>query len=873
MIVRQEGSQQWSTTTLKWSIHSSIPENVLRGFHVSAMLVFLVLLLLPVSSWGEHPNIFLLDKNGDEINPITRENDKAPFSTEQTCGMCHDYEEITSGYHFQMGWDVVSDTFGVKDGIPWQISDGMMGKWCPLYLRQLAKKKNDNADEIDLTVYDFVGFTKSAGSENSCGTCHPGGGGLEYDREGNRYDEMLAENPELRNTFDGDYYQSNWDKSGVVEADCFICHLDGYNNDARIEQLSQGNYQWAVVAGSKMGLVEGSVVDGDEPVVIYNKRYFNEDGSISPTMSMPPPDDNCMFCHGQSDTRKRGFSWNDIHNPDIHNMQGIGCVGCHPSGIDHQFAKGYATDLGVADSLDGSMRDCSGCHEEGYLGATIPKHSKVRPSHLKKIACETCHIPTLHRAAAQGFESTTGEQVFYMNPPEAKEFGELAEWKPVLERRNGRIYPYNSLLTMWWGNLGPDSIIYPLWLKEQGAGWELFSDKVTDDNGDGIPEVNRKEEIVAGIQAYTTMLKNNKRFDFINPVYVKGGKAYYLDDSGNLKILENESIPCINYSISHNVAPAHLTLGASGCQDCHSPNSHVFRGQRVDDLYDENGKPVTHAIGHDLGCTPVAFIINSFHQRFLRPHISLAIILVIFLITFHYHSVGPKHIPFVPDSGEVPRFTFVERGVHLFRLLAFIILTFTGIIIAFNLYLWQDLFFSSPKQMLNIHIGAGIVFIITTLMGIKLWFKDALFASYDKDWVRRMGGYLGYKGEVPAGRFNAGQKGFFWYTTTFGLIISITGVMLIYKSIYPLSVVCITSTIHNLVAFILIAGVLSHAYLGTIANPGTWRVLVDGYVSKVWAKHHHPNWFRSLVEKGVITDDIKEHSEIQKDSSDDIGTE
>ncbi len=47
----------------------------------------------------------------------------------------------------------------------------------------------------------------------------------------------------------------------------------------------------------------------------------------------------------------------------------------------------------------------------------------------------------------------------------------------------------------------------------------------------------------------------------------------------------------------------------------------------------------------------------------------------------------------------------------------------------------------------------------------------------------------------------------------------------------------------------LIAGVVAHAYLGTIANPGTWRVLVDGYVTRKWAEHHHPLWYQAIVEK------------------------
>lgn len=39
-----------------------------------------------------------------------------------------------------------------------------------------------------------------------------------------------------------------------------------------------------------------------------------------------------------------------------------------------------------------------------------------------------------------------------------------------------------------------------------------------------------------------------------------------------------------------------------------------------------------------------------------------------------------------------------------------------------------------------------------------------MFTGYDKAWVRKMGGQLGQKGEIPAGRFNAGQKMFYWYS-------------------------------------------------------------------------------------------------------------
>jgi formate dehydrogenase subunit gamma len=164
------------------------------------------------------------------------------------------------------------------------------------------------------------------------------------------------------------------------------------------------------------------------------------------------------------------------------------------------------------------------------------------------------------------------------------------------------------------------------------------------------------------------------------------------------------------------------------------------------------------------------------------------------------------------------------------------------------------------------------VFILTTVLGIAACFKDAIFASYDREWVKRIGGYLGFKGEVPAGRFNAGQKMFYWYSTIFGLIMSITGMLLVFKYSFPLSTICMTSTIHNFFGFVLIAGVLAHAYLGTVANPGTWRVLVDGYVTREWAKHHHPNWYRKLIRKEpevVQTEEEKTDADNQEDNDKD----
>ncbi|MGD2123335.1 MAG: formate dehydrogenase subunit gamma [Gemmatimonadota bacterium] len=825
------------------------------GIRFATLIAGLLLFFSAVPSKAQHPTIYLLDKDGRIINPIDSVNADVPFSTKKTCGMCHDYNTITQGFHFQLGWESVSDDFGVEKGRPWSLSDGFLGRWYPYAYRQLAKKVNTHPDEIDLTVYDFVGFSSPGGGEPPCGACHAGGGGFEFDRDGNRYDEHLAANPELAETLDGDYYRSQWDRSGVVEADCLICHLEGYDFNRRIRQLTDGNYRWAVVAGSRIGNVTGAVRRGQEPVVLYEKRLFNANGSITLDMSWPPPDDNCVYCHGRSDVKKRGFSWNDIFNPDVHNQQGVSCTACHPAGLDHQIAKGNEPAFTMAAEYDGTIRTCQECHMSGYLGAPVPEHRTIRPDHLESIACEACHIPELGRAAVIGSEANSGRLVFHSRPPEAEEPGVEGAWKPDYERRpDGVIYPMNHVLTEWWGNRDADGLIYPLFLREHQAGWNTFSDQVIDEDEDGHKEINTPEEITAGLQAFTETLQGNQRFDRIQPVFVKSEVAYELDGDGTLTESPLEGTPLegasyVNFSINHNTASTRQALGVNGCSDCHVQEAHFFKGQRVVDLHGPDGTPVTMSNGLFFGCNPFAFTINSLHQQIVSPFIGPLIIIVMFLIVLHYHGYGPKRTTFDPYSEEIQRFNLAERVVHLFRLIAFVFLAVTGLIMAFNLHLWQELLFGSPRNLLDFHIWAGVVFIVTTVAGAVLWFRDAAFESYDKDWVRKLGGYLGHKGEVPAGRFNAGQKMFYWYSGIIGVVMSVTGILLIYKGSFQLSTVCITSTLHNLLGFFIIAGVLAHAYLGTVANPGTWRVLVDGSVTREWAKHHHPNWFKKLVEQ------------------------
>src|SRR4030043_2275494 len=228
---------------------------------------------------GVCPPFYLKNEAGNIIDPAHNVNADKPYSPKQTCGAkgCHDYNKITEGFHFTQGkGEKVPELFAKR--YKWVTSPGNDGGTCgrpaPLY-RQLALKKNDNARMIDMTSFDFVTAT--------CGNCHPGGGPLEYDREGNRYDEFMKKQgmkPGDDNGLDGDYYKARWTETGVIEADCLICHLPEYNFKERNQQLANLNFKWAATAGSGLGQVGGRIKDKKPVKVTYDKEKFDEEGKV-----------------------------------------------------------------------------------------------------------------------------------------------------------------------------------------------------------------------------------------------------------------------------------------------------------------------------------------------------------------------------------------------------------------------------------------------------------------------------------------------------------------------------------------------------------------------------------------------------------------
>ena len=379
----------------------------------------------PVDQALLHPAIPLLDEAGNHV----RESGK-PYSPKTSCGSssCHDYDKITHAYHFETGRDEASDEFGAKRGLPHLVSPGYFGGYTCMggsNPEVLAKKENATTD-------DFAD-QGSAGLIKRCIGCHTGGGWMEKDRNGKRYDEA---NPSGIAELDGDYFNRgsddknnsadvntvsrwDWNKSGVVEADCMLCHADfsalqkfdsklGANDgsddsDSAFDHfkdlrnnilVKNGNYfRYAPTAileflsltkatpegedntgdtsllTFEREIKEGStdpdysLVLGDDnlPVLNWNADAFDANGKALIPMLRFPGNDNCMMCHRTSNSRRGFYGFGEAASATYADDQDGPLVEDYKDDV-HK-GKTWTEPNGETRSIE----NCNACHSQNYF--------------------------------------------------------------------------------------------------------------------------------------------------------------------------------------------------------------------------------------------------------------------------------------------------------------------------------------------------------------------------------------------------------------------------------------------------------------------------------------------------------------------------
>ena len=194
-----------------------------------------------------------------------------------------------------------------------------------------------------------------------------------------------------------------------------------------------------------------------------------------------------------------------------------------------------------------------------------------------------------------------------------------------------------------------------------------------------------------------------------------------------------------------------------------------------------------------------------------------------------------------------------ERWIHWLLAASCVYLFMTGIGFMFHSFAFVPTFIGGHLIPKYAHNYAGLVFFASVVAAFAVWFRECRFQSYDRDWLRKGGGYLKEVHDLPeAGKYNAGQKLFFFIAVLAGAYMFATGLIMWFPLGFPKPLVRVCYLLHAAGAVLMGGAIIIHGFLGTFANPGSVSAMMHGWVSRGWLKTQHGRYYRELKEKGQI---------------------
>ncbi len=201
----------------------------------------------------------------------------------------------------------------------------------------------------------------------------------------------------------------------------------------------------------------------------------------------------------------------------------------------------------------------------------------------------------------------------------------------------------------------------------------------------------------------------------------------------------------------------------------------------------------------------------------------------------------------------IPRFSLSHRVAHWFLASVFILMAISGLIILLGRPLLLPLI---GREVVSVLASAslqghnlfGPIFILALVIVTVRFMRGNFFQWADLQWILKGGGLLG--GHASSHHYNFGEKTWYWTVVLVGLVMSATGLLLLFPWVSDNLLFHQIATIaHALGAVILIAFALGHAYIGSIGMEGSIDAMLRGEVDENWAREHHDLWYEEVTGK------------------------
>jgi len=557
----------------------------------------------------------------DEDSSTVRLDDQPlmPFSTKNTCGKCHDYNQINTGWHFNAADSCVDSG---RPGHPWIFIDQQSSTQIPLSFRDW--KGTYRPEQIGFSTMKFV---------QTFGRQMPGGG--------------VGENQDLR-SLDNLF---RWEISGDLEINCLSCHDAefAHNQAVYAPQVAKQNFRWAASATSAFATVEGNAKEMSEhydlysgsappnssalpPQIKYDHTRFNSKNEVYFDITKNIPDENCYYCHSTKviDSKKPAAPHS---SNDVHLLSGMKCVDCHQNGLNHQMARGYEGQP-ANENVHLESLTCQGCHIGnqddnnqpfgGTAGAPLPEHPGIPTIHFEKLTCTACHSGVWPKEESGVVKTSMAHALGVHGYVKSDEMLPHIISPVLMTGEDGKIAPHNLIWPSFWAEISGESI-KPLPIDQIRPITEaLLVNQDTLHTGQWLSLT--PDSILKVLDSLELSVEDQKIFAFIS-----GGFLHQKDKNGRLITKDHPVAQPYSWSIAHDVRPARQSLGVRGCNDCHSTNSPFFYSNiNIDSPLNLNNAAIVKMINFQ-NTNKIGSWIFSFSFLF-RPWLKLIIIISLLII-------------------------------------------------------------------------------------------------------------------------------------------------------------------------------------------------------------------------------------------------
>lgn len=247
----------------------------------------------------------------------------------------------------------------------------------------------------------------------------------------------------------------------------------------------------------------------------------------------------------------------------------------------------------------------------------------------------------------------------------------------------------------------------------------------------------------------------------------------------------------------------------------------------------------------------------EFRMSKLSNYGGIAIAAVFVILVAVFALLGRIKIEGGPSGSMVLRYTTFERIVHWTLAIVFLVLAITGLVLLLGRPLLIPLF---GKEVFSVlaslskegHNLISLLFLVSLFMMLFTFVRKNLYEKGDLTWLIRVGGAIG-KNHLSVGFFNTGEKIWFWLLMLVGLVVSVSGLVLLFPNFGQGRVIMeLSHVVHTISALLLICVSLGHMYMGSVGTEGAFEGMRSGYVDINWADAHHDRWGKECHEKNLV---------------------